>query len=78
MTDIEKMLAKANAVENDLYPPAVNKKLTENHPCGDETAILRKTLHALIHGLPIPQEFEAYYQEAEGIKASVKDELGIE
>ncbi len=78
MTDIEKMLAKANAVENDLYPPAVNKKLIENHPCGDEVAILRKTLYALIHGLPIPQEFEAYYNEAEGIKASVKEELGID
>lgn len=77
MTDLEVMLAKANAVENDLYPPAVNKKLTDNHPCGDEVAILRKTLHALIHGLPIPQEFEAYYQEAESVKASVKAELGI-
>lgn len=77
MTDIEKMLAKANNVENDLYPPAVNKKLTENHPCGDENAILRKTLHALIHGLPIPAEFEAYYNEAESVKSSVKAELGI-
>ena len=77
MTDIQKMLAKANECENDLYAPEVNRQLTENHPCGDETAILRKTLYALIHGLPIPQEFEAYYQEAEGIKASVKTELGI-
>ena len=77
MKDLEIMLAKANNVENDLYPPAVNKKLTENHPCGDEVAILRKTLYALIHGLPIPAEFESYYNEAEGIKASVKAELGI-
>ena len=75
MNDLEVMLAKANAVENDLYPPAVNKKLTENHPCGDETAILRKTLYALIHGLPIPQEFEAYYAEAEAVKAEVKERL---
>ena len=77
MTDIEKMLAQANNVENDLYAPEVNRQLTENHPCGDETAIIRKTLYALIHGLPIPQEFEAYYNEAEGIKTSVKTELGI-
>jgi len=77
MKDLEVMLAKANAVENDLYPPAVNKKLIENHPCGDEVAILRKTLYALIHGLPIPKEFEVYYQEAESVKASVKAELGI-
>ena len=77
MKDLEVMLAKANNVENDLYPPAVNKKLTENHPCGDEVAILRKTLYALIHGLPIPSEFEAYYNEAESVKASVKAELGI-
>lgn len=77
MTDLEIMLAKANGCENDLYAPKVNEQLTENHPCGDETAILRKTLYALIHGLPIPAEFEAYYNEAEGIKASVKAELGI-
>lgn len=75
MTDLEIMLAKANNVENDLYPPAVNKKLTENHPCGDEIAILRKTLHAVIHNEPIPSEFEAYYQEAESIKAEVKARL---
>ena len=72
MTDLEIMLAKANAVENDLYPPEVNKKLTENHPCGDEIAILRKTLHAVIHNEPIPPEFEAYYEEAEAVKAEVK------
>ncbi len=75
MTDLEIMLAKANNVENDLYPPEVNKKLTENHPCGDETAILRKTLYALIHGMPIPSEFEAYYAEAEAVKAEVKERL---
>ena len=75
MTDLEVMLAKANNAENDLYPPEVNKKLTENHPCGDETAILRKTLHALIHNEPIPSEFEAYYNEAERVKAEVKERL---
>lgn len=77
MKDIEKMLAKANNVEAEMYPPEVNKRLTESHPCGDEVAIIRKTLHALVHGLPIPQEFEAYYAEAESVKASVKAELGI-
>lgn len=75
MTDLEVMLAKANNVENDLYPPEVNKKLTEIHPCGDEVAILRKTLHAVIHGEPIPSEFEAYHAEAESIKAEVKARL---
>ena len=75
MTDLEVMLAKANNVENEVYPPEVNKKLTENHPCGDEVAILRKTLYALIHGLSIPQEFEDYYAEAESVKAEVKARL---
>lgn len=75
MTDLEVMLAKANNVENEVYPPEVNKKLTENHPCGDEIAILRKTLHAVIHNEPIPSEFEDYYAEAEAVKAEVKERL---
>ena len=54
-----------------------NALITAEYKENAEIAILRKTLYALIHGLPIPQEFEAYYQEAEGIKASVKAELGI-
>lgn len=42
---------------------------------GNEIAILRKTVHALIHGDPIPEEFEAYHAEAERKKAFVKERL---
>jgi len=79
MKEIELMLAKANHVEEEKYPQLVEEEIKKTHKTsGNEIAILRKTLHAVIHGLPIPQEFEAYYAEAEGIKASVKTELGIE
>jgi len=79
MTDIEKMLAKANNVEDKVYPPEVNKRLVSNHPCGDENALLRKEIARLAQAVNVPlsAEFEAYYNEAEGIKASVKEELGI-
>lgn len=53
----------------------IDRRITANHKYGDETAILRKTLYALIHGLPIPEEFEAYYAEAESVKAEVKARL---
>ena len=70
MTNRDKLL-KAN----NLAPMEIDKKISEDHPYNDEIAILRKTLHAVIHGLPIPEEFEAYYQEAESKKAEIKARL---
>lgn len=70
----EKLLQKNS---KDVVQFLVEKKMRKNHTKGDELAILRKTVHALVHGLPIPEEFEAYYAEAEGIKAEVKAEFGI-
>lgn len=70
MTNKEKLL-KAN----NLAGLEINNKITEAHPYNDELAILRKTVHALIHGEPIPEEFEAYYTEAERVKAEVKERL---
>ena len=70
MTNRDKLL-KAN----NLAPMEIDKEISRDHPHNDEIAILRKTLHAVIHGLPIPQEFEAYYAEAESKKAEVKARL---
>lgn len=68
MTKRDKLL-KANP---QLKGKEINARITAEHPDGDEIAILRKTLHALIHGEPIPEEFEAYFAEAERKKAEVK------
>ena len=61
--------------ENNLAPMEIDKEISKEHPHNDEIAILRKTLHALIHGEPIPEEFEAYHAEAERKKAEVKARL---
>lgn len=58
--------------KNKLEGMEIDRRITENHKYNDEVAILRKTVHALVHGLPIPTEFEEYYAEAEAIKAEVK------
>ena len=63
-----KRLIKKNHLEGFEIDQLIQKK----HPFNDEVAILRKTVHALVHGLPIPTEFEEYYAEAESIKAEVK------
>lgn len=70
MTDRDKLLKR-----NDLAPMEIDAEIRKEHQYNDEVAILRKTVHALIHGEPIPEEFEAYYNEAEQIKAEVKDKL---
>lgn len=70
MTNRDKLL-KAN----NLASMEIDKQISKDHPHNDEIAILRKTLHAVIHGLPIPEEFEAYYAEAESKKAEVKARL---
>ena len=61
--------------ENHLEGFEIDKEITKDHQYNDEIAILRKTLHALIHGEPIPEEFEAYHAEAERKKAEVKARL---
>lgn len=53
----------------------IDREIRKERPDNEEIAILRKTLHAVIHNEPIPSEFEAYYQEAESIKAEVKARL---
>ena len=70
MTDRDKLLKK-----NNLAPMEIDAKIRKEHPYNDEVAILRKTLHALIHGEPIPEEFEAYHAEAERKKAEIKARL---
>ena len=70
MTDRDKLL-KAN----NLAPMEIDAEIRKEHPHNDEVAILRKTLHALIHGEPIPAEFEAYHAEAERKKTEVKARL---
>lgn len=70
MTNRDKLLAKNNM--DDLEKNAL---ITAEYKENAEIAILRKTLYALIYGLPIPDEFDAYYQRAEEIKAEVKGRL---
>jgi len=70
MTNRDKLLAKNNMDDSEK-----NALITAEYKENAEIAILRKTLHALIHGEPIPEEFEAYNQRAEEIKAEVKGRL---
>ena len=70
MTDKDKLLKK-----NNLAGMEIDQQIQKDHPYNDEVAILRKTVHALIHGEPIPEEFEAYYEQAESVKAEVKERL---
>lgn len=70
MTDRDKLLKR-----NNLAPMEIDAEIRKEHPYNDEVALLRKTLHAVIHGDPIPEEFEAYYNEAESVKAEVKERL---
>lgn len=70
MTKRDKLLAKNNMDDSEK-----NALITAEYKENAEIAILRKTLYALIHGEPIPEEFEAYYQRAEEIKAEVRSRL---
>lgn len=70
MTKRDKLL-KAN----NLQGMEIDKTITKAMPYNEEIAILRKTVYALIHGEPIPQEFEDYYARAERVKAEVKARL---
>lgn len=70
MTKRDKLL-KAN----NLQGYEIDKTITKAMPYNEEIAILRKTVYALAHGEPIPQEFEEYYARAEAVKAEVKARL---
>ncbi len=70
MTNRDKLLAKNNMDDSEK-----NALITAEYKENAEIAIIRKTLYALIHGEPIPEEFETYYQRAEEIKAEVKGRL---
>ena len=67
MNSRDKLLKK-----NNLVGMEIDTIITKEKPYNEETAILRKTLYAVIHGLPIPEEFETYYTRAEAVKAEVK------
>ena len=72
MTNRDKLLKK-----NNLEGFEIDKTITENHKYGDETALLRKEIKRLATALNVPlsEEFEAYYNEAESVKAEVKARL---
>ena len=70
MTKRDKLL-KAN----NLHGMEIDQEIREAMPYNEEIAILRKTVYALVHGEPIPQEFEDYYARAEAVKAEVKARL---
>lgn len=72
MTKRDKLL-KAN----NLHGMEIDKTITKNHKYGDETALLRKEIKRLADALNVPlsAEFEAYYNEAESVKAEVKERL---
>lgn len=70
MTNRDKLLKK-----NKLEGMVIDQEIREAMPFNEEIAILRKTVYALAHGEPIPQEFEEYYARAESVKAEVKARL---
>ena len=72
MTNRDKLI-KAN----NLTGLEIDAIITENHKYGDENALLRKEIKRLADALNVPlsAEFEAYYNEAESVKASVKARL---
>ena len=69
MTNRDKLLKK-----NNLEGLEIDKTISENHKYNDETALLRKEIKRLATALNVPlsDEFDAYYAEAEAIKAEVK------
>lgn len=60
--------------KNKLEGMEIDRRISENHKYNDETALLRKEIKRLATALNVPlsDEFEAYYAEAEAIKAEVK------
>ena len=72
MTNRDKLLK-----ENNLAGLEIDKTITENHKYGDELALCRKEIKHISEALNVPltAEFEAYYNEAERVKAEVKERL---
>ena len=72
MTNRDKLLKK-----NNLEGMEIDKTISANHKYNDETALLRKEIKRLATALNVPlsEEFEAYYNEAERVKAEVKERL---
>ena len=82
MTDIEKMLAEANNVGEEMYPSKVEERVREERDykiAGNEIAIIRKEIKHLADALAVPlsEEFLAYYSKMEEIKAEVKTDLHL-
>ena len=84
MTDIEKMLVKANNTEEEKYPELVEKKLRKSNKngrkyptLGSEIAILRKTIEyiATKAKITLPKEFADYFNDVEEVKKEAKGEL---
>ena len=72
MNERDKLLKK-----NELTGMEIDALITQNHKYGDENALLRKEIKRLADAVNVPlsAEFEAYYNEAESVKASVKERL---
>ena len=72
MTSRDRLIKK-----NKLEGMEIDRRISENHKYNDETALLRKEIKRLATALNVPlsDEFEAYYAEAESVKASVKARL---
>ena len=72
MTNRDLLLKK-----NNLEGMEIDKTITENHKYHDELALCRKEIFHIEQALNIAPtaEFEAYYNEAERVKAEVKARL---
>ena len=72
MTSRDRLIKK-----NKLEGMEIDRRISENHKYNDETALFRKEIKRLATALNVPlsDEFEAYYAEAESVKASVKARL---
>ena len=62
---------------NNLAGLEIDAIISENHKYHDELALLRKEIFHIEQALNIAPtaEFEAYYNEAERVKAEVKERL---
>ena len=77
MTDEERLL-KANVKANPKRKGiGINKRISANHPNGDEIAIHRKAIAKILSHLKLkPSEFDeflAYNEEAENIKSEFNE-----
>lgn len=63
--------------KNNLEGLEIDAIISENHKYNDENALLRKEIKHIseVLNVPLTAEFEAYYNEAERVKAEVKERL---